>query len=116
MSGSRHLMLVTPLFGACLVLGAAEAPQAPTLPGSAKTIAGDFSQRVGGQALMPRSDADQRRGYSDGYNVGLKDGRNSCVKLNRRVLGNDDYPHGWITGFNAGYSALCPVSTTPRST
>jgi hypothetical protein len=107
---TRHLMLVTPLLGAGLVLGTVEAPQAAVNTGAVKTVASDAAHRV-----YTQGDKRKRRkrpptliGYQEGYLQGLKDGRKNC---RRRTNHGRGHIPGWMAGYNAGFSTGC---ATPR--
>lgn len=107
-----RLILATPLLGAGLVLGGAEAAQATTVPASAGAVAGYFSQRTD----IPSPDSntgEYRRGYSEGYGVGAEDAT-SCTIRGRRIYGTQNYLRGWAAGYNARYSVACPSGSKPR--
>lgn len=108
----HHLILVTPLLGAGLVLGTVEAPQAVTHAGTAGAVASSAVHKA-------NTDNDRRKkrkrpslvGYRDGYRQGFSDGRNDCRRSGHRHRG---YATGWMAGYNSGFSAGCAQSRHKR--
>jgi hypothetical protein len=111
---TRHLILVTPLLGAGLVLGTVEAPQAAITTGPAKTIASNAVHRSdadGDRRHKKRKRAPGLVGYRDGYRQGFADGRNDC---RRRTGHRRGYMSGWMAGYNSGFSEGCAQSRRHR--
>ena len=112
---TRHLMLVTPLLGAGLVMGTVEAPHAAVNAGPVKTVASDAAHRAYAQGDDKRRKKRKRPptlvGYREGYRQGFSDGRNDC---RRRTSHRRGYMTGWMSGYNSGFSAGCAQSRRHR--
>ncbi|GAA4632658.1 hypothetical protein GCM10023196_066930 [Actinoallomurus vinaceus] len=115
----NHLMLVPSFLSAGLILGST-ATQASTSSGSERTIVDDVSPpaddhgRESDTETQSDTDTQYSAGYDHGYEFGIKDGRNSCTKVHRKLSSTANYLLGWAVGYNAGYSTECPHSSKPK--
>ncbi|GAA4601337.1 hypothetical protein GCM10023195_03270 [Actinoallomurus liliacearum] len=109
----HRLILATPLLGAGLVLGGAEAAPATTVSAPAGAVADYFSQRTDNPSPEPDIETQYHRGYSEGYGVAAKDAT-SCTIHSRRFNGPPNYLLGWGAGYIARYSVACPKASKPE--
>jgi hypothetical protein len=101
-----RLILVIPLLGAGLAMGAVEVPQASALPDDT-TGAGVPHTAAAASALVPASD--YTKGYRAGHRDGFADGRKACKRRSfQRFSGaTSKYDQGYAAGYDSGFAAGC---------
>jgi hypothetical protein len=128
-----HLMLVTPLLSAGLVLGTTDAPQGAINAGPTNTVAtflpseGAFASKSNDEGanvargmdatVASSDDGDYASGYQKGLGEGRANGAAACPKYPRgwrptkwgeRTPGDSPYNLGYWDGFEQGWDSVCP--------